>query len=62
MLIPGAFKCDFWRYSILYVKGGVYMDLDMTPYVPFCEILKENDRFVSIVDMDALLRPKCALY
>ena len=31
VLIPGAFKCDFWRYAVLYVNGGIYMDLDMTP-------------------------------
>ena len=26
-LIPGAYKSDLWRYCILYVKGGVYMDI-----------------------------------
>lgn len=62
ILIPGAFKCDFWRYAILYVNGGVYMDLDMTPEAPFREILKDSDKFVSIVDMKAIFRPKCAIY
>ena len=50
VLIPGAFKCDFWRYAVLYINGGVYMDMDMTPEIPFKEILREDDKFVSIVD------------
>jgi mannosyltransferase OCH1-like enzyme len=50
-LIPGAFKCDFWRYAILYVKGGIYMDMDMKPMVPFRNLVSTNDQFVSIVDM-----------
>lgn len=50
ILIPGAFKCDFWRYAVLYINGGIYMDMDMTPEVPFREILREDDKFVSIVD------------
>ena len=24
-IIPGAFKADFWRYCILYIKGGIYV-------------------------------------
>lgn len=62
VLIPGAFKCDLWRYAILYIKGGIYMDLDMSCEYPFREILKPTDRFVSIVDMDGLFKPKCAIY
>lgn len=27
-LKPGAFKCDLWRYCILYICGGYYVDLD----------------------------------
>ena len=50
VLIPGAFKCDFWRYAVLYVNGGVYMDIDMSCEYPFRDILKPTDRFVSIVD------------
>jgi mannosyltransferase OCH1-like enzyme len=26
-LIPGAYKADLWRYCILYVNGGIYMDI-----------------------------------
>lgn len=62
MLIPGAFKCDFWRYAVLYVNGGVYMDMDMTPELPFREILRETDEFVSIVDINNKEQPKSAIY
>ena len=49
-LIPGAYKCDFWRYAILYVKGGVYIDIDITPLVPFSEILPPTAELVSVSD------------
>ena len=26
-LVPGAFKADLWRYCVLYIHGGVYMDI-----------------------------------
>ena len=26
-LVPGAYKADLWRYCILYVYGGVYLDI-----------------------------------
>ena len=26
-LIPGAFKADLWRYCVLYIHGGVYLDI-----------------------------------
>lgn len=50
VLVSGAFKCDFWRYAVLYVNGGVYMDMDLSPVKPFREILKDSDRFVSVLD------------
>ena len=26
-LIPGAFRADLWRYCVLWVYGGVYLDI-----------------------------------
>jgi len=26
-LIPGAYKADLWRYCIMYIHGGVYLDI-----------------------------------
>jgi len=51
-LIPGAFKCDFWRYAVLYVNGGVYLDMDMEPLFPFKNILKDSDQFLSVADQE----------
>lgn len=50
ILIPGAFKCDFWRYCYLYINGGVYLDIDMVPLVPLRELIDEDDKFISVVD------------
>lgn len=25
-LIPGAYKADLWRYCVMYIKGGIYLD------------------------------------
>lgn len=30
-LIPGAYKADLWRYCILYIYGGVYLDIKYIP-------------------------------
>ena len=27
-IIPGAYKCDLWRYCVLYIYGGFYADID----------------------------------
>jgi hypothetical protein len=62
ILIPGAFKCDFWRYAKLYIDGGVYMDIDMVPLVPFNQMIDNNDEFVSIVDMENTFSHPCAIY
>lgn len=50
ILIPGAFKCDLWRYAVLYIYGGVYIDIDMIPLVPLRELIPETASFVSVVD------------
>lgn len=26
-LIPGAYKADLWRYCVLYIQGGIYLDI-----------------------------------
>jgi mannosyltransferase OCH1-like enzyme len=30
-LIPGAYKADLWRYCVLYIHGGIYMDVKYYP-------------------------------
>lgn len=33
--IPGAYKADLWRYCILYVYGGIYVDIKYRCVPPF---------------------------
>ena len=28
-------KADIFRYAIIYMKGGLYVDIDVTPIAPF---------------------------
>lgn len=28
-LVPGAYKADLWRYCVLYIHGGIYLDIKM---------------------------------
>jgi mannosyltransferase OCH1-like enzyme len=30
-LKPGAYKADLWRYCVLYIHGGIYLDIKMKP-------------------------------
>jgi len=30
-LIPGAYKADLWRYCVLYIHGGIYLDIKYVP-------------------------------
>lgn len=50
-LIPGAYKADLWRYCILYIKGGIYLDIKYKPQCNFKFInLTENEHFVLDAD------------
>jgi hypothetical protein len=48
MLIPGAFRSDFWRYLYLYKKGGVYTDIKLFPIMPL-NVLWERPADVILV-------------
>ena len=41
-LICGAAKADFFRYCILYLKGGIYCDVDFVPKVGFDEFICDD--------------------
>jgi hypothetical protein len=43
-LIPGAFKADLWRYCILYIYGGIYLDIKYEPVDDF--------RFIYLTDKE----------
>lgn len=61
-LKPGAYKSDLWRYCILYINGGVYMDIKYTTIVPLIDIIKMTPT-VYVNDMDTSnLRTKECIY
>lgn len=43
-LIPNAYKCDLWRYCVLYVHGGIYLDIGYFPI--------NNFKFIDIIDQE----------
>ena len=53
-LLPGAYRCDIFRYIRLYVEGGVYLD---SPYsvspkrTMFGDVINKNDEFVAAWDI-----------
>ena len=41
-LIPGAYKADLWRYCVLFIHGGIYLDIKYMPnkgfkFINLCE-------------------------
>ena len=47
----GAAKADFWRYCVLYVNGGVYLDLDSFIEEKLCNIINETDEVLINLEM-----------
>jgi mannosyltransferase OCH1-like enzyme len=46
-LIPGAYKADLWRYCVLYINGGIYMDIKLKCINGFKLIeLTKNNHYV----------------
>jgi mannosyltransferase OCH1-like enzyme len=51
VLVPGAYRADFWRYCMLYKFGGVYADAKTTVLRPLDEILRPDDELVLVRDL-----------
>ena len=49
-LKPYAYKCDFFRYYILYKQGGFYSDWKQKCIVPLDYINKNNTEWISCFD------------
>jgi mannosyltransferase OCH1-like enzyme len=45
-LIAGASKADIWRYAMLHVYGGVYIDSDSQLKKPLSTIIKPDDEMI----------------
>lgn len=51
LLVPGAFRADFWRYCILYKFGGVYADAKTTCLRALDEIIRPDDELILVRDI-----------
>lgn len=51
-ILPGAFKADLWRYCVLYIHGGFYVDIDTLCMGSIDRLLNETTQFVSVIDMN----------
>jgi len=46
-LVPGAYKADLWRYCVIYIHGGVYLDIKYQCIDGFKLIdIMDKERFV----------------
>lgn len=50
-IIPGALKADLWRYCVLYIYGGIYVDLDTICMNSLDKFIGAND-FVTVIDLN----------
>ena len=53
--IYGAMKADFFRYCVLFIEGGVYIDIKSTINVNLSDIIKPDDG--CILDIRRVLEP-----
>lgn len=60
-LAIGASKADFFRYAVLYKKGGIYLDIDSSIIKPFKELIQEDDEAVISVERHENLYVQWAL-
>jgi mannosyltransferase OCH1-like enzyme len=58
MLKPGAYKCDLWRYCVLYKTGGVYMDIKFNTVEPLLQLI-QNTPTIFVKDRDRFGDLKC---
>jgi mannosyltransferase OCH1-like enzyme len=50
-LIPGAYRADLWRYCILFIYGGIYLDIKYKPLNGFKFInLTESEHFTKDIN------------
>lgn len=50
-LLPGAYQADLFRYCLLYVYGGCYVDSQTQPFLPLRDIILVDSEFVCATDL-----------
>jgi hypothetical protein len=51
MLLPGAYQADLFRYCLLYVYGGCYVDGQTQPFQPLASLIESDTEFISALDL-----------
>lgn len=51
LLIPGAFRADFFRYCFLYINGGCYFDCKSILRKPLRQFINSNDTLLLCKDI-----------
>jgi len=54
-LIPKAFKADLWRYCVLLVEGGIYVDSKCEAHLPLDEVIRDCDECCVPHDTDTFI-------
>jgi len=49
-ILPGAFKADLFRYCVLYIRGGIYVDSDTICLTSIDKYINSNDKLVVVRD------------
>nr|QBK86436.1 MAG: glycosyltransferase [Marseillevirus LCMAC102] len=49
-LVPGAYKADLFRYCLMYINGGVYIDAGFIAINPLDKVIDPDDEFISAMD------------
>lgn len=50
-LVPGAYKCDLWRICVLYIYGGLYVDMRYCPLVNFDDYIDIDTDYFCVNDV-----------
>jgi mannosyltransferase OCH1-like enzyme len=53
-LIPGAYKADLWRYCVLYIHGGIYLDIKY-----HCS---NGFKLIELTDKEYFVRDRCLYF
>ncbi|MEZ5047753.1 MAG: glycosyltransferase [Chitinophagaceae bacterium] len=58
----GAAKADFFRYAVLYKKGGIYLDIDSLFLKKLNQIILPNDSAIISLESNKTYFVQCALF
>lgn len=51
-IVPGAYKADLWRYCVIYIYGGFYVDIDTLCLGKLDDLTTKNIEFIATIDLN----------